>query len=362
MTRPIRILFIEDTEEDALLVLRELRRGGYAPEWRRVEDAAGLDAALGERWDVVLCDYSLPGFSALGALAQVRARADLPFIVVSGTVGEEVAVELMRAGVDDFVLKDRPARLVPAVERELREAASRADLRRAEDTLRRTEKLRSLGQMAAGIAHDLKNLLNPLGLHVEIVDRTLRRAGVQPPETIEAMRSILQRGVETIDRLRAFSRLEPEVIVGRVDLAAVTRESVELMRPRLADVPGVELRTEITEVGPLPAESNEVVGAIVNLIGNALDACGERGSIVVRVAGDDAAAWVEVVDDGPGMSPDIEARVFEPFFSTKGSEGTGLGLANVFATMGRHGGAVRLETAPGQGARFTLWFPRTPAH
>ncbi len=356
----IRVLFVEDSEDDVFVIVRELRRGGFAPTWARVDAAAALAAALVEPWDLVLCDYSLPGFDALAALAQVRARADLPFIVVSGKVGEEIAVELMRAGVHDFVLKDRLARLVPAVERELRDARARADLRRAEDTLRRTEKLRALGQMAAGIAHDLKNLINPLGLHVEIVERALRRAGAERPDAIETMRSILQRGVETIDRLCAFGRLDPVVIVERLDLAAAARESIELARPRLAAVPGVTLTDDVADVGTVPALSTEVVGAIVNLIVNAIDACGDRGQIAVRVGGDLTHAWVEVGDDGPGMSREVEARVFEPFFTTKGNDGTGLGLTNVFATMGRHGGLVRLETAPGQGSRFTLWFPRAP--
>jgi len=103
---------------------------------------------------------------------------------------------------------------------------------------------------------------------------------------------------------------------------------------------------------------NEVVGALVNLIVNAADACGERGTVTVRTGRDDGAAWIEVADDGPGMSPEVEARVFEPFFSTKGEQGTGLGLANVFATVQRHGGDVTLVTAPGRGAAFTLSFPR----
>jgi len=358
--RPLRVLFVEDSEDDVFVVVRELRRGGFAPDWTRVDDAGGLTAALGQRWDVVLCDYSLPGFDARAALAQVRAHADLPFIVVSGTVGEEIAVELMRAGAHDFVLKDRLARLVPAVERELREATGRAEHRRAEETLRRTDQLRSLGQMAAGIAHDLKNLLNPLGLHVEIVDRALRRAGAARPDAIDAMRGILQRGVETIDRLRAFSRIDPEAIVARVALAAIARESVALVRPRLTTLPGISLIEELAEVGEVPARSDEAIGAIVNLIVNAVDACGERGRITVRVGGDEAFAWVEVEDDGPGMTREVEARVFEPFFTTKGADGTGLGLSNVFATMSRHRGAVRLDTAPGRGAKFTLRFPRAP--
>jgi signal transduction histidine kinase len=353
----VRILFVDDSEDDVLVVGRELRRGGIAFESRRVDAAADLRAALDEPWDVVLCDYSMPGFGAMEAFAIIRERApDVPFIIVSGTIGEERAVEAMRAGVGDFVLKDRLARLVPAIHREIADARRRADLRRAEAALLRNEKLRALGQMSTGIAHDLKNLLNPLGLHVEIVDRALKKAGAERPDAITAIRDIIRRGVETIDRLRTFSRLEPEPFADRVDVAAVAREAIELARPRFSGA--LVLHDEVADAGTVRGHGSEVVAALVNLIVNAADACGERGTVTVRTGCDDSAAWVEVADDGPGMPPEVEARVFEPFFSTKGESGTGLGLANVFATMLRHGGEVRLDTAPGRGARFVLRFPR----
>lgn len=356
MTRPLRVLMIDDSQDEAELVLRELRRAGFAPVWRRVDDAASLTAALDEPWEIVLCDYSMPGFGPLQALSIVRARGlDLPFILVSGTVGEEAAVEAMRAGVHDFVLKDRLARLAPAISRELTEGVHRAELRRAQAELLRTEKLHALGQMAAGIAHDFKNLLNPLGLHLELVDRALKRASVDKSESVAVMREIIRRGAETIDRLRTFSRLEPEAIAEHLDLAAAAREALELIRPRLGSLGVVE---ELGNTGVVRGHGADVIGAIVNLLGNAADACGDRGTITVRTGGDDAEAWVEVADDGPGMPPEVEARVFEPFFSTKGAQGTGLGLANVFATVRRHGGDIDLDTAPGRGARFRLTFPR----
>jgi len=356
---PVRVLFVDDSEDDVVVIARELRRGGLRLESTRVDDAAALDAALDEGYDVVLCDYSMPGFGAMQAFEVVQSRGlDVPFIIVSGTVGEERAVEAMRAGVHDFVLKDHLARLVPAIHRELADARHRADLRRAEAALLRNEKLRALGQMATGIAHDLKNLLNPLGLHVEILDRAMRKVGAERPDAIAAMREIIQRGVETIDRLRTFSRLEPEPFAEHLDVAAAAREAIELVRPRLHATPDLVLRDELAGAGTVRGHGAEVVGALVNLLVNAADACGERGTITVRTGADARAAWIEVADDGPGMAPDVEARVFEPFFSTKGESGTGLGLANVFATMRRHGGEVLLDTAPGRGARFTLRFPR----
>ena len=131
---PIRVLQVEDREDDALLVLRDLKRGGYAVTSERVEDAAALERSLAKgSWDIVITDWAMPHFSALEAIALVRDRApNVPILVVSGTIGEETAVAALQAGASDFVVKDRLARLLPAVERNLREAQTREAHRHAE--------------------------------------------------------------------------------------------------------------------------------------------------------------------------------------------------------------------------------------
>jgi two-component system cell cycle sensor histidine kinase/response regulator CckA len=141
VSTPLRVLLVEDVEDDALLVLRELRRCGYAPHWERVENAGAMRAAL-ERsiWDVVLSDWSLPQFGALAALAVLKEmRPDVPFIIVSGTIGEETAVTALRAGALDFVVKGNLPRLAPAIQRELTESESRRARRRAEADLQASE-------------------------------------------------------------------------------------------------------------------------------------------------------------------------------------------------------------------------------
>ncbi len=136
---PLCVLIVEDSADDAILVIHELRRAGYDVTSERVQTAAEMEAALDrdDPWDVVISDFSLPGFSGLDALLLLRERAlDLPFVLVSGQIGEETAVEAMRAGAHDYVMKDNLARLAPAVERELREAENRRKRHRAEETLR----------------------------------------------------------------------------------------------------------------------------------------------------------------------------------------------------------------------------------
>jgi PAS domain S-box-containing protein len=138
MSTPLRVLIVEDSEDDALLNLRALKSGGYEPTHQRVETAEEMTAALhSQTWDLVLSDYSLPHFSAPEALRTLQAsRLDLPFIVVTGTVGEERAAEIIRNGAQDFILKDNLPRLAPIVTRELREATMRQEKRQMENALR----------------------------------------------------------------------------------------------------------------------------------------------------------------------------------------------------------------------------------
>jgi len=247
---------------------------------------------------------------------------------------------------------------------------SHADLRTSQEMLARTEKLRALGQMAAGVSHDLKNILNPLSLHLQVAERALAREKLDDVrESITEMKQVVVRGVETVERLRAYSRQSKESKTELVELDRLVREAAGIAKPRMA-ASGRVLRI-VEELGGAPpvwAIGGEIVSALVNLIVNAIDAAGTTGkTITLRTGEADGGSWVEVEDDGPGMPADIEKRVFEPFFTTKGTEGTGLGLAMVYATVQRHGGRIELDTKLGRGTRFRLWLPggptsmRTPA-
>lgn len=147
--KPIHVLIVEDSEDDALLLLRELRRGGYDVTNQRVETSEAMQAAFeSEVWDVVISDYSMPRFNGLAALELLkRTQRDIPFIMVSGVIGEERAVEVMKAGANDYVMKGNLARLVPVIERELREAEGRAARRAAEEQVYKLS--RAIGQSAS---------------------------------------------------------------------------------------------------------------------------------------------------------------------------------------------------------------------
>ena len=143
MTIPLRVLLVEDSEDDAALLMRALRKGDFEPDWKRVETAAEMDYALDHRpWDVILCDFKLPEFSGLSAIELLRTKnIDIPIIIVSGAIGEEMAVECMHRGAYDYILKDNLSRLCPAIEREIAEAHVRRKHREAEEALHENERL-----------------------------------------------------------------------------------------------------------------------------------------------------------------------------------------------------------------------------
>ncbi|MCF6157982.1 MAG: response regulator [wastewater metagenome] len=141
MSKPLRILIVEDSYDDTELLIRELKRGGYDPIYERVETASAMKIML-ERyeWDIIISDHSMPLFSSFGALTQLHLSGlDLPFIVVSGVIGEEAAVAAMKAGAHDYIMKDNVSRLIPAIDRELKEAEERKKRKQAEEALRRSQ-------------------------------------------------------------------------------------------------------------------------------------------------------------------------------------------------------------------------------
>src|SRR2546421_3043097 len=177
MRVPLRVLIAEDSEDDARLLLREFDRAGYQPTHERVENPAAMAAALDRQaWDLVIGDYSMPAFSGPAALALLRARdLDTPFIFVSGTIGEDVAVEAMKAGAQDFLTKGRLGRLIPAVERELRDTEVRRERRRAQTALLERARLAELTSdvgialtQGAGLRETLQLCVEALVRHLDV--------------------------------------------------------------------------------------------------------------------------------------------------------------------------------------------------
>ena len=141
MGKPLRVLMVEDSEDDILLTIHALKKGGYEPVYERVETAEAMRKALKKKtWDVILCDYKMPKFNGIAAIVLLKKTGmDIPLIIVSGTIGEELAAECMRLGAHDYIIKSNLSRLVPAIERELKEAETRIQHKRAEEALKKSE-------------------------------------------------------------------------------------------------------------------------------------------------------------------------------------------------------------------------------
>src|SRR5512141_426432 len=169
MATYLRILIIEDSKDDAHLILREVQRGGYEVESERVETAEAMRQALArQRWDLVICDFSLPHFSAPKALDLLKqSKYDIPFIIVSGTIGEESAVNALKAGAHDFIIKGNFARLLPAIERELKEAAIRRERQERERELEAIAAVSSELRTAKTLDQMLARLLDQALMLVE---------------------------------------------------------------------------------------------------------------------------------------------------------------------------------------------------
>ncbi|MGE5300999.1 MAG: PAS domain S-box protein [Acidobacteriota bacterium] len=179
MQKSLRLLAIEDSEEDVILLTRELRAGGYEADWERVETAEAMKSAIAqEQWDIIISDYIMPQFSGLDALDLVKQSGiDIPFIIVSGKIGEDIAVEAMKAGAHDYIVKGNLARLVPAVERELREAETRKARRLAEEELKRYRE--HLEELVASRTDELKGANEQLQLEIsdrKMAEEALRKA------------------------------------------------------------------------------------------------------------------------------------------------------------------------------------------
>jgi len=371
---------IEDSENDVRLVTRLLRRAGFAPEWRRVQDLASLEAALVEApWDALISDFSMPGFSGLEALAAYkRTGMDVPFIFVSGTIGEEMAVAAMKAGASDYVTKEHLSRLAPVLERELVQAARRtahreteAELRRYETQLREAQKMESLGTLAGGIAHDFNNILGAILGNLE-----LARADLVAEHPVQATLGEIQkaslRARDLVRQILTFSRRQPQQL-RNVELQSIVQESYRLLRVTLPAGMELDLRMN-AEPLHVNGDATQLQQVLMNLCTNAWHAMhGDVGRIVVGLestvltaaaaralsglpAGNYAHLWVS--DTGVGMDSATRERIFEPFFTTKPTgQGTGLGLAVVHGIVVAHQGSVRVDSAPGLGSTFHLYLP-----
>ena len=413
LSAPLSVLVVEDETADFDVVIRGLKRAGIDAECRRVDNEEEYRSLLLTRPDIILSDYVLPSFSALDALQILEESGlDVPLIVLTGMVSEETVVESMKRGAADYLLKDRMARLGPAVKRAIRERELRIQKRRAESNAMRdrtlkeaaearasvaaelersnaelvesnrrvketqaqliqTEKMASLGQLVAGIAHEINNplafVLNNLfivegalealvpELEPHLADpslQKLRKVGLRLGE----MREGLSRVKELVLDLRTFSRMD-EGELKTVDVVEAIDAVLLLLNHKMSGRIVAE-----KHYGPermLYCYARRLHQVLMNLIANAVDAITGEGRVVITTSQTPEAFVISVLDTGAGIPEAIRSKIFDPFFTTKPvGQGTGLGLAISYGIVQEHGGSIDVHSEAGVGTEFVVKIPR----
>ena len=371
MKQCLHVLHVEDSSEDSLLVQHMLEEDGLECEIQRIETRAELFEALEHsECDLILSDCTLPQFSGLQALEIAHAlKPQVPFIFVSGTIGEETAIQSLQDGATDYVLKHRLSRLVPAVRRALTETNERAMRNEMEKRLHQARRLEAIGRLAGGLAHDFNNLLQVLKTHVALLPLKSDH-----PDEIVKIADILDkatdRGSEMMGELLVFAR-KTEAHLASIDISSQIRETAEMLKPSLPS--NMELALELDDGMPsIFADPGQLDRILTNLIINARDAMPQGGCVTIStevIQFDPVAphSWqwedalylcLKVSDTGAGMDEATRRRAFEPFFTTKPiGQGTGLGLSVVFGLMQIHNGFIDIQSKPGEGTSISLFFP-----
>ena len=389
MKQNIQILVVEDDATDAFLMERELRKGGLSFQSQRVDTQEQFLAALVEqRPDLILSDHGLPAFDGFSALALAREKApDVPFIFVTGSLGEESTIKALKSGATDYILKHRLASLAPAVHRALSQMEERAKRREAETALRQSEEqvlrlnaelehrvnLRTAELEAANkeleafsysVSHDLRAPLR----HVEgFIEMLQSKAGSGLDGECQGFLRTIARSArqmnQLIDDLLAFSRM------GRTELFQTSIDMERLVESARHELDRDSLgRTIVWSIGPLP----QVVGdpatlrqVALNLISNALKYTRPRLDPRIEIGAEENE--IETIffirDNGVGFNPQYLGKLFNVFqrlHSTAEFEGTGIGLAIVQRIIARHGGRTWAEGRIDEGATFYFTIPKIP--
>jgi signal transduction histidine kinase len=373
-TIPGDVLLVEDSQADAYLIDRELSAAWPGIRVVCVRSRADLAVALaGRRWDVVLSDYELPGFSGPAALALcLEAAPDTPFLVVSGKIGEEAAVAMMKAGASDYIVKDRLSMLVPAIEREIREARRRLEHRQLEKQFLRAQRLESIGMMASGIAHDLNNIFLPIKMVVGLLRKRLDDE--EGRRYLALLEDSTEKGTALTRQMLSFVRGEKGGVESApVDVAGMLEETCRMVRTSFPKK--ITILEQVPEgLWPVSGNVTQLQQVLLNLCLNARDAMPDGGTL--RISGANARldgigaespaggeagerhVVISVKDSGTGIPDGLREKIFDAFFTTKDlGVGTGLGLSTVQKIVNEHEGFVTVRSTCGEGSEFSVHIP-----
>jgi PAS domain S-box-containing protein len=310
------------------------------------EPAAGLNGSY--FLDLLATDHRDAGWAMLARAAAGEAQ-----------IGEAALVALSGER-RDVTLTEAPVYDAGAVTGVLVIGRDITDQKRAAEKVEEAEKLRALGQLAAGVAHDFNNMLAAILGRAQLLRRATDEEAVQ--RGLDVIETAALDGANTVKRIQNFAHQRLDADLEEVDVSELVRDAVEITRTRWkndAQSRGIsyEIRVEAPSPALVAGDGSELREVFVNLIINALDAMEHGGAIRVSVNSEGGVVTVRFEDSGPGMSDDVRRRVFEPFFTTKGDRGVGMGLAVSYGIVRRHNGRIDVRSAPGQGATFSVCLP-----
>jgi PAS domain S-box-containing protein len=323
-------------------------------------------------------DISPSAFPFVGLMARggMRSLVYAPLIAESRVFGVMVCARRAIAGFSsddcEFLRQLSQHVALAAHQTQLYGSLQRAyeDLRQTQKAILQQERLRALGQMASGIAHDINNALTPAALYAQSMLERETSLSRQARDQLEIILRALEDVGHTVARMREFYRpRDSQLAHESVDVNRLIRQVVDLTQARWSDMPQergvvIDVRTELEEGLPsIHGGESEVRDAITNLVLNAVDSMADGGALTLRSSRDPASNLVviEVKDTGCGMSEKMKARCLEPFYTTKGERGTGLGLAMVYGMTQRHGAELQIDSEPGVGTTVRLLFPAAKA-
>lgn len=363
----MKLLNIEDSEVDFELMLHHLKKGGITDiQAERIETGEQLRAALlREKWNLIISDYNIPGFSPLEALGIVRETSKhLPFIVVSGLVGEESVADMMKAGVEDFVIKSRLERLTPVVKRALREYEIHEQEMKSRAIAKKA--LEAKEEMLAIVYHDIKNPLAAIQLDAQLLELLSYK---EPSEEMMAdLRIQAKRILKTVDRLKVLvsdllehnkpiqdAEFEHSFIIRKSfhNPLHVVNEVLDSYKPLIQEK-NLSIKKVIVQRKMIVSfDKDRIFQVLQNLLSNALKFSPVGSEITIELDETESGENIFAITDcGPGIIESNLPHIFDKYWT--GGSGNGLGLYICKSIVESHEGVIKAENVPGKGARF--WF------
>lgn len=234
------------------------------------------------------------------------------------------------------------------------------ELKSTQDQLLQSEKLRAVGEIASGVAHDFNNTLGIILGNIQLLLRTVDDPKMRT--RLQAVEQAALDGAETIRRIQEFTRIQPDEAVAPVDLSSLATTVVDVMKPSWLNTMQakgccIDVHFDLADDSLATGIAPEIREVLANVVLNAVQAMPGGGTLRISTGRDDSSAWIRIADTGVGMADEVRSRVFDPFFTTKGVEGTGLGMSVAYGIVKRHRGRIAIESEVGQGTTVTISLP-----